>query len=490
MGSASKAAPVVLCAAVAGQVYRFGALAPLLLAAVLVAGNVALLRWRRWRVARPSVAPARFVGLLTASWLVVMILPVHKFSHRGVSATGPNLTIESLIEVLAFAVAGVVALVVIRTLEPTLARSRPPMLLLLYPVWVGVTGVWGSTGLYAMVRGGQLVVTALLAWATVALGRVDIAAVDELVGALFRWFVRVTLVLVALGVLLGPLYVSASEANLDRFTWVGAHPLGSGLVLSVATIIVLSQPLQTLRLRRWMRVLVVVVLVAALVPNHSRQSWLGLAVVLLVALGLAGRLTPLFRWVGAPLLGAAVVMAVWFRGPAIWDYVLRDEDSQTLSTGNGRIELWSIGFRALHTPFDWLFGLGHGVTRTLFIPEAPWAHSAHSSFLAALVSGGLVGLALLVVLIVSTAWSVLTSRVWASSAAGFALTLLFVFVLLNGVVSDNLSEPNLGFSMLYLIAAAALVRRSSPSVAVGELHRAVAPTGARPRLGAARVLAR
>jgi hypothetical protein len=454
---------VVLAAAVAAQALRLGSFAPLVLGGALVAANVGLLGWRARRPQRSASDPRGFAGPLAASWLVVSLLPVHKLSHRGITESGPAVDLESLLHVAVFAAAALLALVVVRTLEPTTERTRPPVLLLLLPTWTITSGLWSATGAYAVVRGALLAAVAMLAWATVALGRADRTALDAVVGSYVRWFVRLSLGFVALGVLFGPRYVSAGEANLDRFTWMGAHPLAASVILSAAAVLVVVSPTPVLRLPAVLRLATGVVLVVALVANHSRQSWAFLAVALVLYLLLAGRVTPTLRFVGIPLLGAAAVAALLLRGPQIWDYLLRNEDSDQLSSGNGRLDLWGIGARALETPVDWLIGLGHGVTRTVFVAEAPWARTAHSSFLNALVSVGLVGLGLLVAVLVLTARDVIAARLWQRAPHGTALTLLLVVAVLNGIVSDNLVIPNLNFALLNLVAAFATVARADPA---------------------------
>ena len=83
---------------------------------------------------------------------------------------------------------------------------------------------------------------------------------------MLRWFVRISLLLVALGVVFGPQYVVTSDENRDRFTWIGAHPLLAGLILSVALVIVAATPARVLRMPPWMRAASALVLVAALIP--------------------------------------------------------------------------------------------------------------------------------------------------------------------------------------------------------------------------------
>lgn len=454
----------ILVAGLAAQLLRLGVLAPILVVGVLLACNLAAARWRRVRNAAVE-NPRWYAGPLVVCWLVATLLPMHQFSHEGITARGPALTPESILELLLFVLVGFVALAVVRRLEPTLALARPPAVLFLYPIWVSITCFWSATGPYALARGLELCATALLAWATVAVGRSDLAAMEAMVEVILRWFIRVTVVLVGLGVAFGPVYVLASADNQDRFTWAGAHPLAAGVILSVATVIAATASTRVLGVPVLVRAAMLGVFVAALVSNHSRQSWAGLVAVYIVALALKGRLTPMLRRVGAPLAGAAAVAGFMYRREQLWSYVLRDGDPSTLLTGNGRLQLWGIGFRSLDTWFDWLNGLGFGVTRTLFTPEVFWAQTAHSSLLAVLVSTGLIGVGLFVALVLRPARDLLRDRSWARVEIGLTLTLLLLLVVINGVVSDNLAIPNIGSSILFLIAAVGIVLRGEPLAA-------------------------
>jgi hypothetical protein len=216
--------------------------------------------------------------------------------------------------------------------------------------------------------------------------------------------------------------------------------------------------------------------------NHSRTAWMCVVAGLLATFVLKGHLVPLTRWLGTPVLGAAGVAAVWFYGAEIWDYLLRDRDSESLSTGNGRIELWGIGFRSLDTAFDWIGGLGYGAARTVFVAEVPWARTAHNSILSLLVSVGVVGVALLLVVILYTTRNIVVGRTWTTSANGVTITALFVIVLLNGVATDILAEPNIGFAVVNLVTAVVTVQRLWPFELERSRNEAAPGLGA-PRLG-------
>ena len=444
-----------VAAFIAANVARIGALAPLIVAGVLVVVQVLVMRWFAGRPLRSGDTRRELAGPLTISWLVLTLLPAHNFAARSGADAVSAIGVQPVIELLVFCGVGVFAVATIRRLEPTLAVARPPVVLFLLPVWIVTTSTWSATGIYAFVRGTQLVVLATLAWATLSAGRRDPALVDDLLELFSRWFLRITLVLCAFGLAFGPLFVAVAGSNAGRFSWVGAHPNESGLVLSVAIVIVFAAPSAMLRLTPLTSAAVGAGLVFAMYANHSRTAWLCLAVGLAVTFVLRGRVTKLLHWTGAPLIGVGVIAALWLRGPEIWDYLLRDRDSDNLASGNGRKELWSIGARALETPFDWIAGLGYGITRTVFVDEAPWASDAHNSVLALLVSGGLVAVFLLLVTLVWSAAMLLRTGPWLSGPTGVLAISLAAVVLVNGLATDIVAEPKIGLVVVFLVAACA-----------------------------------
>lgn len=392
------------------------------------------------------------------AWVVVSLLPAHNFIARSNQAALSEVGLEPLFEVTYFGIIGLFALSVIRRLEPALDRARPPALLYLFPLWVVASATWSDTGTYAAARGVELAVVATLGWATLALGRVSRPVLDELVATVLRWFVTVVLVLVGLGVAFGPIRVPASEENRERFTWIGAHPNGSGLLLAVAVAVVVFAPSRVLGWRTDARVVAGVVLLVALYDNHSRTAWGALLIGLVVGAALAGRLRPRWHPVLTPVavLGAAAVAVVAWRPVA--DYALRGRGSESLLSANGRLGLWDIGVDALATPFDWACGLGYGAARSVFIAEVSWARTAHNSLLAALVSVGVIGLALLLVAVVGAV--VVGWRVGLGRHDPVDRTLVAVLGVLAGgaLTSDVLAEPNIGFAGLCLGTAVALAR--------------------------------
>lgn len=452
---------VVLSVLVLSQAGALGFFVTMALFAMLVVGNLLVVRRAiGLRRGTPSAGQA-VAGPLAACWLVVTILPLHSFIIRPTTVAVSEVGVEPAIELSYFLVVAAFAVTVIGRFEPGLSSARPPLLLLALPVWAMASATWSPFGPYAFARGLQMLVMAVLAWATIAATREDGDVFDALVGTYLRWLVRLAVGLVFVGLLLGPIFVPAGGANLERFTWMGAHPNASGLVLATALIVALTAPASVLRLPPPARVGAVAIMVVALYANHSRMSWLELVCGGALTFALAGRLRPLLRSVGTPLVGMAAFAAYTFWGERIGEYLLRNDDSESLASGNGRLGLWSVGADALQTLFDWTFGLGYGVARTMFLDVGPWARNAHNSILSWLVSGGIVAVVLLLAIVITAVRNLSAVRVIRSRPDGLALVGLLAVLSMNGLASDAMAEPTMGFGGLYLVTALSIALRDT-----------------------------
>jgi hypothetical protein len=460
----------VVLVAVLAMVSRLGSDTLVVVGGALLLVDLCGLRLATGR-RRATTGPS---GALAACWLAAALFPVHNFSRRANSEAVTSLGLQPVVELLLFGAIGAYALHSLRRVEPTLRAARPPLAVLALPIWVGLSAMWSDTGSYAFARGAQMLALGLLAWATIAVARTDAAALESTLRFLVEGFLAATFVLMGLGVLLGPLYVPTSSENLGRFTWIGAHPNGAGLVMAVAAILLVTARRHLLRLPLPVRVGGCGVLAVALHANHSRAALACLVLALGFAAVVTARRRPVFRTVGLPLLvTAGVGVLLRFAGEA-WSYVLRGRDADSLADGNGRLRLWRIGIDSLDGPFEWFAGSGYGTARTLFSREISWALTAHNSVLSLLVSVGLVGVLALVVLVVGAARDLVRSR--RSPADQLMLASVLILVLANGVATDVLAEPNIGFAVVALVAAYGRVARCA-SESDGAEHPLAPVTG-------------
>lgn len=442
---------VTVVAVTSGSAFQTVAVALLLTGALVVASRV----WGR-RADEPTTTDIdAYVPFVAGSWLLLMVMPAHSFVTRFGSAVTSQIGIQPLIELGYYTAVSALAVIVIRRQQHDLDAARPPGVLLVLPIWVAATTAWGAPGLYSAVRAFQFLSFWLLSWASLSIVSTRSDLLDDLLSIVVRWFIRVTAVLVAVGAVFGPIRVPTSSENADRFTWIAAHPNAAGLVMATAAVLVAAAPRRVTRLAPVPRLVVAAGLGLALYQNHSRTSWLCLVVGLLFVFVTSSHRKPEVLAIGTPFLALGAAIVAIFHWDAVWDYILRDGDSQNLARGNGRRELWTIGFDALDTSFDWLFGLGYGITRTLFLEDASWAaSSAHNSLLAMLVGTGVIGAFVLLGTVGHVVWSLAESRMIREYDLGRAVCAAVLLMLLNAAATDVLAEPALGIGMLYLGATA------------------------------------
>ncbi len=446
--------PALVVVAAAAVARRPGAL-PLILAGALLVLDVVLVRWSV-RTDPAGTSLARSTSLVTAAWVAVAVLPLHDIGRQSTRSALSTVTLQTATELAVYALAGLLAVHLLRTTVPLVPIGLPLSVL---PVWVLASAAWGATPLYALARGLEYVALALLAMATAGIVASAPAHLEQLVAQLLRRLVWVTVALVAAGLALGPVFVVVTASNRDRFTWIGAHPTESGFLLGAALLALLSMSAERLRLPPIVRLAGIAIVVVAMQQNQTRTTLAGIAVGVVVLLAMRTRRDPdRGLRLGAATLGAATA-GLLLAGGAVSTYVLRDEGTERLTTLNGRTDLWGVGFDALDGPMAWLHGLGYGATRYVFIDQFAFAGDAHNSLLGTLVGLGVVG-ALLLLAAVGSAALRLWRRELATTDGGIALLVLLAYAVVAAATSDDLAQPHLGLAILFIATA----------VAAGRLH--------------------
>lgn len=407
------------------------------------------------RRANDSASPRRSqVDLLVICWVMMSLLPAHDFVGQSAASAVSSAAVSSLIELTYFMGAAVVALRIVHERTPRLATTVFPLRLFLFPAWVIASGFWSSAGPYAVIRGLQFLMLGILGWATVVVLAEDRSARDELLRRYMRFIVLIVAALAASGFMFGTTRAKVAAANADRFSWIGAHPNVSGPLIVTALLIIVVAG-DRIRIPVVVRVPVALLFVAAIYANQSRASLLGLVGAVVIVAVRAIRDVPRVVAIATPfLMTTAYVLAV-FHWDSIWSYVSRDQSSETLASGNGRAQLWEIGIGSLDGPFDWIAGHGYGITRTIFLPEVPWAGTAHNSILAALIGLGIVGVALLLGIYAAWIRDVIRVPELRSSPMVLALVAVVLSGFLAAMFTDRIAEPSDGFSVLILLSAVA-----------------------------------
>lgn len=413
--------------------------------AALVVGDALLLWWTTSRTGAQT-ADSTTTSVLALCWLAVALNGLHNFEHRSTTQVVSSLTTQTAIELALLGLVGAYALHLLRSGLPV-----PPMGVSfgLLPLWIIASAAWGNAPTYAVARGAELTAIWLLGLATagVCASRSDASAL--LFRRLARAFIFSTAALIGAGVLLGPLFVRASEANRGRFTWMAAHPVNAGYLLGFCMVILLTSRPSSLGLGRGAHLSLVAVVGAAIYMNQTRTVAIAVAACGVAMLVRAVRRRPDMATLGmlATITGGVVGAG------AVGNYVLRGGDTEQLWTLNGRTDLWSVAYDNLHGYGDWAFGLGYGESRVVFVDEFAFATNAHNSLLSALVDVGWIGAALLVLVTFGTL--VKAIRCYRDEPDSIAVTFVALagYLVVIGATSDLLMTPGLGTVGIYLLAA-------------------------------------
>jgi O-antigen ligase len=244
----------------------------------------------------------------------------------------------------------------------------------------------------------------------------------------------------------------------DRLAGLTDHPNTLGLIAVLAFLLTLSDA------SRW-RVLHLGIAGGVLVASESRDAWIaGIAGVALIVgrrLGggsaLRGSLTPALL-LGAPVAAIAVL---WLAATS----AVREVD---ITSFNGRLPLWQDSVAVWKTAP--VLGLGDGVWKALIqsgrVPS--YGGEAHNQLLETLVTHGIVGLLLLIVIVV--AWSAGVRR--AARSGYWEPALIMVVLVVYSVFASPLAFG--GTDIQFLITTVGVLavprERAREEVAVEEVR--------------------
>lgn len=434
----------------------------------VIAGGVLVLGIRSVRPLRPMVrvdaALTRRIGYLGVCWMGLMFVANHRITVGYADGAILRSPLQSLIDIVVYLGTAAVAVGIIdsevrRTKSGKPTQSSAILALFIFPAWVIVSALWGRDLLTPFVRGAALVITALLATATLLTVRNARWAVDELLTTLIRWYTWTVMVLVVAGFTIGPLYASRGAGNAGRFTWPAAHPGVTGLFLGPAIVILLCAPRRVLFMPMFVRVPAIGVASIALYQNHARTAVLATVLGALVVLWLAGKRRPELRVLGPSSVLSVGVLLVLFAFRDVVEFALRGGAVSNLTSLQGRSQLWGIAADELNSLVRWVVGLGHGASGYVFIDEVSFAGNAHNSALALIVNTGVIGLVLAAGMLVAALVGVYRTMAQRNPNIGVPLFGFLVTLLVQAVTSDALAEPNLGFSVVYLGIVLVLAER-------------------------------
>lgn len=189
---------------------------------------------------------------------------------------------------------------------------------------------------------------------------------------------------------------------------------------------------------------------AACVATQSRTALLGLALAIVVLVLSVRRIQ---RYVAATMIAAVPVLFVLATSTTVFASLLNREGDDSNFTLNSRTIAWQV---VLETPFESLqkwVGAGLSV-KTVFVRGQYWNEQVlDSSWISALAQTGLVGTAVLAVLV--TVVLVVNIRGGRSNALSVAV---LVFLLIRAFLETGLLDASVAF-MVFIALASAVVPR-------------------------------
>jgi O-antigen ligase len=433
----------------------------LILAAAFACFGVAT--WRG--AARGTTDGSPVVSAMLLAWIGLFFGSGLRFdpSRDPLASASGDLSAENFFEL---ALTGLAALV---GLHVMLCRRRRVI-----RVWFLLPGAlffgsvaWSISPLLTVGKSFSIVTYGVL---TAAMLRLEPAEIERVVLRALVWFVRGISALSVLGIVLG-------TSVADRWTWPGTFPgvAGTNTAIAIVLIIVLRRFGKEL-LSASMAWIMAVPIVIMHLGSYTRSATLSLAVVL----GIAVLFVFKARW-GSRLsmafgMASALATIAFLATLSAWIYSLldRSDRQEDLSQLNGRRGLWSETLPLLAENGRVLLGFGYAASRSVLLGAREWAGTAHSLVHQLLLDVGVVGVAMLTILVlglIAEAWKMRQINVLPSRA----LLYYVVFWIPVSLTSEALALPGAPLGMLFLLAGGAtsrpLQQRSFVSPRMGPVAR-------------------
>jgi len=334
---------------------------------------------------------------------------------------------------------------------PRIRRTQPHLYLACFYVGLMVLSLaYTAYPQYAMVRVGEM---------AVLLGLTLVGARIATRADLHR-FAHLFIALVAASVVYGVLFPSSPVTKLQtgRFTWLAIHPIISGALAGLATVLAAGYLLAGRRPRPgpvWPRVgywIALLLVGGGLLGSQTRGAVAGtlIAIVFLIFALRGGRNA--FEMQLA--LGVAAVGIALAAGGSVIAYFQRGETTQQLASLNSRTDYWRTAVTAIER--HPMFGYGVTSSRGLFY-DATGLGGSHNAVINALVELGIVGLLVWGTLVVTLVLGVrrLPIRSFEELRVDRALILaVLTVVLVDGVFWDGpASVSNVACTWLFMCIA-------------------------------------
>jgi hypothetical protein len=415
-------------------------------------------------VAQVEAAAYRYSWVPLAWVALFLVTDLNFINLRPLEVTAGTLSIQHVIELLTY---GIVAALVVRSRGAILSqypRPVPKGLLLAWPVLAVASALWSLIPLYTLVRALQLLVPVSLALLLTRVWLSDPDAGARIWAGTLRLFVQAVTILAVVGLLFPSL---GSELAGGRFTWPGTHPGTAATYLGCAFVILVAGGRSLTSFPGWSYWPRLLLFGATIYLGQTRSVIAAVGLAVGVALWFRGRQNPVARYLGVGYYVVGLGLFVALAAQQLFGYLTRGESWETITSLTGRIPLWEFAIGQFDSVQEWFGGFGYGAARVLLIPSVPWAGSAHSTWLELMLGIGVVGLLLAAADIVLLSIRLIRTRFFSAAANPVAIALV-AFFLVVAPISEVLVLPGIGFGLLALAHAPALVQRAWQS---GPAHK-------------------
>jgi len=394
---------------------------------------------------RASVAPA----WIPVSWIVLLFVSSFRYSgfrDPGLAAAGVA-SPENALELAVYGVVGILA--VTQWLgDRGRVHSLGIWLFIIFGTVAVTSSLWSTVPLFSIVRGGQVLVLALLVSVTARIW----ATRPE--GAQEDWR-RIWVAFIWLAVAFSVIGLLWQSWLGGRFTWPGLHPGTTAEYLGIGAVVALSMMIQrgwniSLRLRRLLP-FIAIGMATLMFLTVTRSVMLAFLVAVPVTI-----IWSTFRRLDLRILATAWLVLTLVAAVVIWptelfDFVLRGGTVDQLSTLTGRTELWAYAFETVgDSP---IVGFGYGAGRLVLTERFPWSGTGHNLWVEASVSLGLVGALLVSAILVWIGIRAVRAQRSSPSPIGNVGLAVGTFVLVAGVAGVGFALPGFSQVVIALVVA-------------------------------------
>jgi O-antigen ligase len=417
-----------------------------------------LLTFLSLRGRTPTLASGRYRWIPYA-WVALAVFADHRLSttyRNPLAAAEGQLSMENAVQLVVYALVGLLVLRERRVLLQVHRRPVPKALIITWPFIALISTAWSIIPIFTLVRSLQLVVVASLGLLCVRIWWESPDTGELLFRRTLRLFVQVVSLLAISGFFFG-------EDWRVRFAWQGVNGIGAATYLSAALVILVVGGRALTRFSTPIYLSQLVLFGVCLYLARTRSVLLALYLAVLAALWVSGHTKIITRYAGLAYSAAGTLLLFLVGSQGLLQYFSRGESEQGLASLNGRIPVWEAAVHDLSAAHKWLLGFGYGSARAILPSQVEWgAGTAHNGWVELLIGIGIVGTGAAAVAVCVLLYRLYRTRpVDAVQRVGFALVILMVVA--SGASSEALALPGVGFTLIIFFSSMVIARLYGPS---------------------------